>query len=75
MRAKIIAKDHEVIRYKLNGYPKFIVDKVKHRSYNDRVVFDAIHKVGFEWADVYNLIDEQFTIDKALDNAISEHTV
>ena len=58
MRAKIIAKDHDIITYTVNGKVKRIIEKHNHPSNRwDKEVFHVIDQVGFDWTDVTNYLD------------------
>ena len=71
-RARIVAKNHIVCAYSLNGGRKQFVavrgDSPPSKA--DKKVFRAIKKVGFDWADVTNYLD-----GKGLDKAINRHTI
>ena len=55
MRAKIIAKDHNVIKYTVNDKARYIVELNSHPSNNmDKEVFHVIDQVGFDRHDVIN---------------------
>lgn len=75
MRAKIIAKNYNVIKYELNGKARYIVE---HRSRNsttkDMEVFCAIDQVGFKWKDVTNYLNK-VNHNGGLDKAIERHTI
>ena len=63
MACKIIKKDHEVIKYWVNGKPQFIVERNVVRPHSD-VDADLLVKYakditdcGNEWDKVYNAVD------------------
>ena len=77
-KAKIIAKNHEVVTYKLNGRRRYIVDEIdKHATFDDKVVFQAINEVGHLWYDVYNYIDKLtgHMPSKHMERCIDKHTI
>ena len=76
-RARILAKNHTVIPYVINGRKRHVVETHNHPStIFDRIVFNTIHETGFNWADVYNNIDWTLGyIDKKMEHAIDQHTI
>lgn len=87
-RAKIINKNHivstAITQYTVDGKEMertktFVYSKPKKAvtSKTDRIVFWAISRVGFDWSDVYNYLDENLAvpIDEKLEKAILRHTI
>ena len=74
MPATIIAQDHSVITYELNGYKKHIVESIPVTN-NRAIVNLAVKEVGREWAAVTNYIDSQGGLpDPALERVIESMT-
>ena len=75
--AIIISKNHEVIKYYVNGRAQYIVERTDADRVNDKVVADvkrAYPEVGNKWADVYNKVDQVGLMTPALEKAIDRLT-
>ena len=75
--AIIIGKNHEVIKYYVNGRKQYIVERVSADRVNDHIVASvkrSFPEVGNRWEDVYNKIDDLGVISPALDKAIDRLT-
>lgn len=59
MSCNIIAKNHTVIKFWVNGQPQYIVERNAFPSNADaRVAYvKRMSDCGNEWADVYNTVD------------------
>ena len=63
MACNIVAKDHEVIRYELNGKPQYIVERNVIRPLSDKDADALVHYAkrttgcGNEWDKVFNAVD------------------
>ena len=79
MRAKIIAMNHEVITYTVNGRKCYIVDRVKARvSAAEAEVFSAINCTdSHNWQTVYDFLDDRFngSIPDAVDKVCDKVTI
>lgn len=59
MSAKIIAQNHNVISYELNGRKRFIVEQNDNaESFYYRIVSESIQRVGRDWVLVTNDLDD-----------------
>jgi hypothetical protein len=87
-RCRIIAKNHivssVVTEFTVNGVKKLkfkrtahLKPKQAHTGMADRIVFNAIHKVGCDWADVNNYLDKRCdsAVLDTLDKELNRHTV
>lgn len=72
MPCNIIAKDHTVIKYYVNGKPQFIVERDNPSRKADREIalMKRVMDCGNSWADVYNMMDEVGMITKPIEKAI-----
>jgi hypothetical protein len=60
MNARIIAQDHNVIPYEVNGRKRFIIEEKPNLGINHRIVNLAIAITGSrEWTTVYNFLDNR----------------
>jgi len=59
MGAKIVAQNHSVINFLLNGKPQFIVDEMdRNQNQYYRIISMTIAEIGSrDWADVNNALD------------------
>jgi hypothetical protein len=87
-RCRIVAKNHivssVVTEFTVNGVQKLkfkrtahLKPRQAHTGMADRVVFNAMHEVGCDWADVNNYLDKRCTSDifELLDKKLDRHTV
>jgi hypothetical protein len=60
MGAKIVAQNHEVCTFLLNGRTVHIVDKLdRHENQYYRIISQTIEEIGSrDWADVNNALDK-----------------
>lgn len=60
MSAKIVAQNHEVTTFLLNGKLVHIVDKMdRHENQYYRIISQTIEEIGSrDWADVNNALDD-----------------
>ena len=74
MKAKIIAQDHTVICYTVNGYKKFIVERKPSISRCHKMVNNAVSIVGRKWQDVTDYCNEIYDMTVPLESKINELT-
>ena len=64
MACNIIAKNHTVIKYFVNGQPQYVVERNAPVSEADvRVAYmKRVTDCGNKWEDVYNMMDEHLDV-------------
>jgi len=74
MRATIIGQNHKVTTYEVNGRKRYIIEDIPVTT-NRMIVNVAIEECNSrQWATVYNHLDANHYIDKALNRAIDSMT-
>jgi len=58
--ALIVAKDHAIIKYEVNGRKRYIVDRIRKSNGYDKAVYllKSRNNLGNDWATVYNFMDQ-----------------
>ena len=78
MSCIIIAKDHEVINYTVNGRKHSIVDRIASKKNGDAAVADVKRSIcrTNDWSKLTNVIDDIYNgeVPKAISNAVDRLT-
>ena len=74
MSATIIAQNHDVITYEVNGRKRYIIEAIELTN-NRAIVNMSVERVGRRWEDVYNDLDNMGALpDPALEKTINSMT-
>ena len=74
MKAVITGQNHKVTTYEVNGRKRYIIEDIP-LTVNRQIVNGAIEECNSrQWTTVYNHLDANHYIDKALNRAIDNMT-